>query len=69
MERHESWLDRAKSSLEISKEKHEESIKIADDCLKWIEKTIKKRIKKRKTDKKGSSYSFRYSFPFAPYFC
>ena len=26
---------------EITKEKHEESIKIAEICLKWIEKTIK----------------------------
>ena len=25
---------------EITKDKHEESVKIAEDCLKWIEKTI-----------------------------
>ena len=33
MKRHEEWIDRAKSSLEVSK--------IAKDCLEWIEKTIK----------------------------
>ena len=26
---------------EITKEQHEESVKIASECLKWIEKTIK----------------------------
>ena len=27
---------------EITKQKHEESVKIAQNCLEWIEKTIKK---------------------------
>jgi len=26
---------------EITKERYEESVKIAEDCLEWIEKTIK----------------------------
>jgi len=70
MKRHEEWIDRAKSSLEVSKiavsdkeatnltkyavitrypgeydeitnERYKESVKIAKDCLEWIEKTIK----------------------------
>ena len=32
---------------EITQEKYEESVKIAKDCLEWIEKTIKEREEKR----------------------
>jgi hypothetical protein len=33
MERYESWIERAESSLEISK--------IAKDCLDWVKNNIK----------------------------
>jgi len=36
---------------EITKEKHEESIKIAHDCLEWIEKTIKECEDNKKQEK------------------
>jgi hypothetical protein len=47
MERYESWIDRAKSSYELSKAKisdiiyFEDSLRIAKNCLDWVENKIK----------------------------
>jgi hypothetical protein len=37
MVRYEEWLDRAKSSYELA---HEKAVKIAKDCLDWVENKI-----------------------------
>jgi hypothetical protein len=41
---YKSWFDRAKSSLAMSKNKFDESIfavKIAEECINWIEERFK----------------------------
>jgi hypothetical protein len=42
MERYESWLDRAKSSLELAQ------VKIAALCLDWVENKIKETEENKK---------------------